>query len=456
MTREHARLIRWWITLSVSALALAGAFAFLAVLTRTPAVQILHTAGALRRAIAGHVTFALLVWLLSFGAVLWLRTFPVTTSALSKYGFASATGGVALLLLAIVLGEGEVILTDYVPVVQDPLFFMGLLALVSGIGLVAGTSVQGRTDRHAPAACGMRSAAAVGALVLAALLVSLMRLRAGSAINTEFGFFQSLFWIPGHLLQFVNVIAMVSAWYLLLESGFGISLQESRLICHTFRGYVVLAILLFLTTLAADLRTFPSEQRLSMAMGVVLTLPTIFHIGIILRILFRGQKRSESPEVAALLFSLTLFMGGILLALVNAGRDSSMWIPAHYHGTLVGGVTMAFMGLTYRILTETGARPWPKMAQFQPWLYGLGMLLVMAGMNWAGLLGAPRKTFDPALGDAASQWITPMNLMGLGGVVAVIGGAAFVINVLWSLWGYQRETVRSAALEPIPESREAL
>jgi heme/copper-type cytochrome/quinol oxidase subunit 1 len=84
------------------------------------------------------------------------------------------------------------------------------------------------------------------------------------------------------------------------------------------------------------------------------------------------------------------------------------------------------------------------------------MLLVMVGMNWAGLLGAPRKTFDPALGDAASQWITPMNLMGLGGVVAVIGGAAFVVNVLWSLWWHQREPVHSPALKPIPGAREAL
>lgn len=456
MTREHARLIQWWITLSVSALALAGAFAFLAVLTRTPAIQILHTAGALRKAIAGHVTFALLVWLLSFGAVLWLRTFPMATFTLPRWGLTSATGGVVLLLIAIALGEGEVILTDYVPVVQDPLFFMGLFALVSGVGLVAGTSAQRGTDRPAPAACGMRCAAAVGALVFVTLLVSFLRLRAAGALDTEFGFFQSLFWIPGHLLQFVNVVAMVSAWYLLLESGFGISLRESRLICYVFRGYVVLAILLFLTTLPADLRTLPSEQRLSMAMGVVLTLPTIIHIGIVLRILLQGWRRSKSPEVAALLFSLTLFMAGVLLALVNAGRGSSMWIPAHYHGTLVGGVTMAFMGLTYRILTETGASPWPKTAQFQPWLYGLGMLLVMAGMNWAGLLGAPRKTFDPALGDAASQWITPMNLMGLGGVVAVIGGAAFVINVLWSLWAYQRESVHSPALKPIPGAREAL
>lgn len=456
MTREHARLIRSWVVLSVSALALAGAFAFLAVLTRAPAIQILHTAGALQRAIAGHVTFALLVWLLSFGAVLWLRTFPMATSILPRCGLTLATGSAVLLLAAIALGEGPVILTDYIPVVQDPLFFVGLFALASGIGLVAWTSMQSRTDRHEPAACGMRCAAAVGALAFAALIVSFLRLRAIGFAQTEFGFFQSLFWIPGHLLQFVNVIAMVSAWYLLLESGFGISLGESRLICYAFRGYVVLAILLFLATFPTDLRMLPSEQRLSIAMGVVLTLPTIIHIGIVLRTLLRGWKRSASPEAAALLFSLALFMVGVLLALLHAGRGSSMWIPAHYHGTLVGGVTMAFMGLTYRILTETGASPWPKTAQLQPWLYGLGMLLVMVGMNWAGFLGAPRKTFDPALGEAARQWITPMNLMGLGGVVAVIGGAAFVINVLCSLWAHQKESIHALALKPLPGAREAL
>ena len=114
---------------------------------------------------------------------------------------------------------------------------------------------------------------------------------------------------------------------------------------------------------------------------------------------------------------------------------------------VVGGVTIALMGLTYRVLAETGEIAWPRLATVQPWLYGIGMLLVVIGMNWAGASGAPRKTFDPALGAAAARWVTPMNLMGLGGVVAVLGGAAFVVNAFWSLLGVPR--VASVAARPV-------
>ena len=65
-------MLRWWLMFAVSALGIAGGFAFLAVLTRAPAVQILRSAEGLHRAIAGHVTFSLLVWLLAFQAVLWI------------------------------------------------------------------------------------------------------------------------------------------------------------------------------------------------------------------------------------------------------------------------------------------------------------------------------------------------------------------------------------------------
>jgi heme/copper-type cytochrome/quinol oxidase subunit 1 len=132
-----------------------------------------------------------------------------------------------------------------------------------------------------------------------------------------------------------------------------------------------------------------------------------------------------------------------------------MWIPAHYHAVVVGGVTMAFMGLTYRLLAETGEVAWPRLARVQPWLYGVGMLLVVIGMNWAGSWGAPRKTFDPALGAVAARWVTPMNLMGLGGVVAVLGGAVFVANALWSLsCTARRAPARALALGAIAPSRE--
>lgn len=431
---DRTHLLRWWMLFAVSALGIAGGFAFLAVLTRAPAVQILRSAEGLHRAIAGHVTFSLLVWLLAFQAVLWiLASGPVAEERLLWWGLGLSVGGSILLVVAVLWGRGVPILTDYVSVVVDPLFFCGLAAVVCGAGVIAWTSVFSGRGGNAFLQRGMRYAAGVGALAVGAFVITFLRLSANGGVHADFPFFQSLFWIPGHLLQFVNVIAMVSVWYLLLEAGFAVIPGDGRLVRGAFAGYLVLAALLTAVTLALDPRALPSNLRLSVAMGIALALPTAIHIGIVGRALLREGRRTPSPEAAALLCSLSLFGGGVLLALARASTGSSMWIPAHYHAVVVGGVTMAFMGLTYRLLAETGEVAWPRLARVQPWLYGVGMLLVVVGMNWAGSSGAPRKTFDPALGAAAARWVTPMNLMGLGGVVAVLGGAAFVVNSLWSL-----------------------
>jgi hypothetical protein len=55
----------------------------------------------------------------------------------------------------------------------------------------------------------------------------------------------------------------------------------------------------------------------------------------------------------------------------------------------------------------------------------------MAGMHWAGGHGAPRKTFGFAW--ANTQALIAMNVMGLGSLLAILGGLAFVVNVGWPL-----------------------
>ncbi len=431
---DRLQQLRHWLLFAVSALAIAGAFALLAVLTRTPAVQLLHSAEGLHRAIAGHVTFSLLVWLLAFETVLWiLAAAPARRSTRSSWSLALAVIGSGLLIVAVLSGRGAAVLTDYVSVVVDPLFFAGLAIVALGVGLVAWSAVASVSGRRTLLQHGMQSAAVIGVLALAACSVALLRLGAAGRLHGDFVFFQSLFWMTGHLLQFVNVVAMVSAWYLLLGIGFGVEVRDGRLPRLAFTGYVILAGLLFVSTLPLDPRALPANLRLSVLMGIAAALPTLVHVGAVMRAIARRPRGWSSPEGAALLCSVTLFVGGIALGLARAQTGSSMWIPAHYHAVVVGGVTMAFMGLTHGLLVRTGKIAWPRLATLQPWLYGVGMLLVVVGMNWAGGEGAPRKTFDPALGAAAARWVTPMNVMGVGGVIAVLGGAIFVVNALLSL-----------------------
>jgi cytochrome c oxidase subunit 1 len=95
---------------------------------------------------------------------------------------------------------------------------------------------------------------------------------------------------------------------------------------------------------------------------------------------------------------------------------------------MVGAVTLSYMALTPLLLGLTGRRPLSeRWARWQPYLYGVGLLGIMVGMHWAGGHGAPRKTFGFSWANA--QALIGMNLMGVGSVLAIAGGLAFVINM---------------------------
>ena len=101
--------------------------------------------------------------------------------------------------------------------------------------------------------------------------------------------------------------------------------------------------------------------------------------------------------------------------------------PAHYHG-VIGGVNVAAMGLIILFvlpLLSRGLVKWKAMrAAF--WLYGLGQLLHSLGLFVAGGYGAPRKVSDTAPGmDVIGNWIGHVGI-GIGGVIAVLGGIMFI------------------------------
>jgi heme/copper-type cytochrome/quinol oxidase subunit 1 len=99
---------------------------------------------------------------------------------------------------------------------------------------------------------------------------------------------------------------------------------------------------------------------------------------------------------------------------------------------MVGAVTLAYMGFAPLLLELCGRRVWSdRLARWQPYLYGVGLVGIMAGMHWAGGHGAPRKTFG--FGWANTQALIAMNVMGLGSLLAILGGLVFVVNIGWPL-----------------------
>ena len=129
--------------------------------------------------------------------------------------------------------------------------------------------------------------------------------------------------------------------------------------------------------------------------------------------------------------SIAIFTIGGLTAFTISGVNVK--IPAHYHGA-VGGVTIAFMGLGYKMPPLLKREIYYKrLGTIQPYLYGMGLLLFMLGLFLAGSHGMQRKVYgSDQIPDNLGK-IIGMGVMGVGGLVAIAGGATFVWNMLVSL-----------------------
>jgi heme/copper-type cytochrome/quinol oxidase subunit 1 len=141
----------------------------------------------------------------------------------------------------------------------------------------------------------------------------------------------------------------------------------------------------------------------------------------------RGASARGRPLRAALVMSVLLFAAGGLIGFTISG--SNVKIPAHYHGCIVG-ITLAFMGVAYELLPRLGFQaPTGRLATWQPYVYGIGQLLHITGLVWSGGYGVQRKVAGADQVLSGVQQVAGMGLMGLGGLIAVVGGVLFLVVV---------------------------
>src|SRR5690606_38344535 len=106
--------------------------------------------------------------------------------------------------------------------------------------------------------------------------------------------------------------------------------------------------------------------------------------------------------------------------------------PAHYHVS-IGAVTVSFMTTLIVILPKLGAPiRRPRLAIWQPLLYGRGQTVFALGLAIAGFWGsAARKAYGGSAVSATAErigWI----IAAVGGLLAFAGGVAFVSIIVSS------------------------
>lgn len=427
-------LTRAWLTLAVGALGLSALFAVLLVVSRAPFLSGLADGGEVfRTALVLHVDFSIVVWFMAFAGALWSLLWAARWPVLGWFSFALASGGGVAMLLAAALGTPTPVLSNYVPVLDDGLFLWGLGALLAGVMLLAARTLADfrASDAGHPARAVLMAAAVVYLLGGAVLLGALGTV---DPALPRLAYFDTLFWGAGHVLQFGHALLMVGAW--LWACG---PVERST---GWFKSLTALAVLPVLVAVGLSIALPPEGTAYRGGMTAVMVYGGWFALlPLVVVVLRRSWHLPSSPERDAVRLSGVLFLAGACVGGFIRGDD--LLVPAHYHG-VIGAVTLAYMGLTYRLLPYLGLpAPSPRLARTQVLLYGCGLLVLMAGLAWSGAHGVARKTpgAEQVLEDGGATF--GMWLMGAGGLVALAGVLAFVLLVLGSL-----PVARRAVLQP--------
>ncbi|MCX7172062.1 MAG: cbb3-type cytochrome c oxidase subunit I [Proteobacteria bacterium] len=433
---EGARLdlARRWLWLGLVALLGSGVFSILLVLSRTPVLQnLLPVADLFHVALVVHVDLSVLVWFVALAGMLWSVNCQARGLLLGKTAWWFCAGGTALLSLAPFCGSGEAIMANYIPVLDGPPFLAGLLLFALGSGLLVfrsllfAPSLGLAFDGSGALSFGL-NAAAISAAV--ALLAFGWSFTAVPATLSGKAYYEILFWGGGHALQFTWTLLMLVAW-LWLSGAIGARVPLSPRVALLM--FLLALLCVFVTPyayLAYDIATVEHRNLLTWAMhvgGGVAILPMSLAVLVALRPV-SGLAAQARPLRAALVSSVLLFGVGGLIGMFISGNNVK--IPAHYHGSIVG-VTLALMGLVYLLLPRLGyAAPQGRLAVLQPYVYASGQLMHIVGLVWSGGYGVQRKVAGTEQVLRSGGEIAGMGLMGLGGLIAIVGGLLFVVVVM--------------------------
>lgn len=423
-----------WLMLGLASLVGAGVFSILLVLARTPVIQqMTPLIDFFRVALVVHVNLSVLIWLLSMAGMMWSLASARERPGWDRVSWWLAAAGTAIVIISPFVGAADPLMNNYVPLLRHPVFYTGLILFTAGIAshLLRSLLSLRKPTTVLDGNTALQLGIALGALITAAAIAALVASWAGtpSDISGEI-YYEFLFWGNGHILQFSHTLLMMIAWIVLVDAS-GCHFELTPRLTLTFLIILALPVITVPFLYLAHDVVSPGHRLAFtelMKYGGLSCLP--LGLAVLVSVLKSGRPKAEDgPEAsylrAALLSSLGLFTVGGILGFMISGLD--IVIPAHYHGSTVG-VTIAFMGLCYYLLPRLGfgVIP-PRMAWWQPCLYGGGQVLHIIGLAWTGGYGVQRKTAGLAQGVDRLGEVAGMGLMGLGGLISVIGGLLFLV-----------------------------
>jgi cytochrome c oxidase subunit 1 len=475
-------LIKWNAVAGIVFLAIGGLFGLTVALTRWPAVHLLPPHW-FYLALTAHGLDVLLLWIIFFEiAVLYFAGAVLLGSRLAAPRL--AWGAFALMLIgglttnvAVLQGNSTVMFTSYVPMPAAPHFYLGLVLFAVGalvaVGIFFGTLVIAREERTYQGSVplvtfGALTAAIIAVFTLASgaiILIPTFLWSIGIVNAIDPLMYKLIWWGMGHSSQQINVSAHVAIWYAIAAIVLGakpLSEKVSRMAFLLYILFLQLASahhLLVEPGLSSEWKIFNTSYAMYLAvLGSMIhgfTVPGSIEAAQrrngFNRGLFEWLRKAPwgNPAFSGMFMSLVMFgfLGGISGVVmgteqINLIIHNTLYVPGHFHGTVVAGTTLAFMAVTYLLIPLIFQREirFPRLARWQPYVFGIGVAGISLFMMGAGTLGIPRRHWDITLADAPFKFGFPDTaylLLGLNGIFATcaaLGGLMYIIVAVGSVF----------------------
>jgi cytochrome c oxidase subunit 1 len=497
--RDAELLIKVNAVAAVLSLAFGGVLGLLVALTRWQAVHLLP-AEAFYLVLTAHGINVLLFWIIFFEmAVLYfassvLLSARLATPRIAWVGFVLMVVGAVMTNIAVFQGDSTVMFTSYVPMRAQPHFYLGLILFAVGalIGcfIFFGTLVIAKDEKTYEGSIPLVTFGALTAAIIAVftivsgaiILIPTLLWSVGYISHIDPLMYKVVWWAMGHSSQQINVSAHVSIWYAIAAIVLGakpLSEKVSRMAFLMYILFLQLASahhLLVEPGISSEWKIFNTSYAMYLAvLGSMIhgmTVPGSIEAAQRKRGytngVFEWLRKAPwgNPAFAGMFLSLVMFgflggISGVILGTeqINMLMHNTLYVPGHFHATVVAGTTLAFMAMTYIVVPLIFQREivLPGLARIQPYVFGIGAAGISVFMMGAGTLGVSRRHWDITFSDAPLSFDYPataflmLGLNGLFAIMAALGGAIYVVVVVASiLFGPRRAAAPARPAAPPP------
>jgi cytochrome c oxidase subunit 1 len=482
-----------------------GVLALLVTLTRWQAVHLLSP-DWFYLVLTGHGLNMLVFWIIFFEiAVLYFAGSILLGCRLAapNWGWAGFTLMVVGALMnnysVFVRQDSSVMFTSYVPMQAHWSFYLGLILFAVGalIGcfIFLGTLVVGKAERTYNGSVPLVTFGGLTACIIAIftiasgamILIPTFMWSIGLVGYIDTLMYRQVWWAFGHSSQQINVSAQVAVWYAVAAIVFGAKPMSEKVSRAAFLLYILFITIASAHHLLVDPGLTSSWKILNTSYAFYLAVLASMVHGLTvpgsIEVAQRGKGFTKglfewlrkapwsNPAFSGVFISIVGFgfLGGISGVIIGTEQlnlilHNTIYVPGHFHATVVIGTTLAFMAVTYFVIPVLFRRElmFPTLAKWQPYVFGAGMTMFALFMMGAGTLGVPRRHWDITFSGNPLGFEFPgtaflmIALAAIGGLLAIVGGAMYILVTVGSVFfgkriqtpGFQHVRARDGVAAP--------